>query len=261
MVCQTLIVCHGARHRPRYKNAETMDVDKSVRPTYLKDLTLPSFRHHRTYKRIVIHNCPHHLLLPDLLSRTHAIFRRPRDRFDRGLVDQLEQVVDEVQDVHVFTVTPASDGMLVAHDDILNNHIGGERVPLRESFFRYEDKFYGNYTILPSRQLRFNVHTWLNLYGMLDDEAGVLVIRAPNPRTLAVHYGARGGWSATLRSLTQYISQSTGTAFVHGGTRRNPAYDNFVVGDEAPFFFYEDHDWTLKRVSVVDRFTTLDETS
>ena len=231
-----------------------MDVDASVRPTYVKDVTSESFRHRRVYGRVVLHHCPHFVLVEDADMHMQPIFRAPHDRFPEGMVQALEQIVTEVDDVHVFHVRRTPDGDLVAQADIAEGRRGDA---LWESFFAYKGRYYSNYTVLPRRTLRLVTHTWLNLFGMLEDDGGVLVLRAPNPRTLAVMYGGTGGWVATLTSLARYISQATGISLVHHRTRLNRSYDGYLTGEAAPFAAYEAHDWEMRRVSLVDRFTTL----
>ena len=248
----TLILCHGSRHRPKYKRADTMDLDPSTRPTFVRDITSPEFRLNRTYNRVVMHHCPQFLLFSNSNRAFHSIFKHSGDAFARPMLHSMEQVVSRVdEDTSVFDVSVTSTEVIARHNVTAVN-------PRDIGFFRVEDKYYSNYTILPLKPLRSLKSTWLNLYGILDDDDGLLVIRAPNPRSLALMFGNKGGWTKTLRSLAAHISHQTGCPFAHHSTKPNPRYEGYVTGESALFSMYEDYDWTLKRVSVLSHFTNLE---
>lgn len=224
-----------------------MDIDPSTKPTFVRDITSPAFRSNQTYKRVVLHHCPQFLLFSNSERAFHSVFSKIGDYLPRRLLPSMEQIVSRVDDD-----TPVFDVSVTPHAVVATSS------PSQDGFFKVDREYYSNYALLQLKILRPLKHTWLNLYQLLDDTDGSLVIRAPNPRSLALMFGNKGGWSKTLRALAAHISEETGCPFVHHSTRPNPRHEGYLIGESALFSMYEDYDWTLKRVSVLSQFTTLE---
>ena len=250
-VMKRLVVCHGSTHRPRYKNADTLDVSAAARPTFVGDLSDPSLSVRRhAYDRVILHHCPNFVLFSNAERAFHALFRHPGDAIEWGMQNYVEQEVPSLDDEEVvFDVARRGDS-LVAGDSVRHAR------PRLEGWFKVGRHFYSNYTILPIRLKPISI-AWLNLYSFVTQD-GEVVIKAPMARTYAIMHAPTLSFVNALRSLAKHISRQTGVGFRHNRVRADSSFSQFVTPPGAPFSAYENYDWYLKPIPVMKLFTNLD---
>ena len=246
-----LVVCHGASHKPRYRDADTVDVDQRAKPTFVADVSSRRFSIGRQrYDRILLHHCPHFVLFTNAERAFQAIFRRPGDTIPLHIHRMVEQEVprlDPTEEV-VFDVARRGESLVAGPSVELAR-------PRREGWFHVDGMFYSNYTILRVN-LRPLEHTWLNLYALVDQD-GEIVIKAPMPRTYAMMHAPHLSFVNALKSLIAMVSARTGAHFRHKRIRANASFSEFVVPDGARYVEYEAHDWYIEPVPVMEQFTNV----
>lgn len=243
-----LIVCHGKRHEPHFKNADTLDVSSHSNPTYVGDLTDPSLKlPSHAYKRVVLQGCPNFVLFRNAPRAIVPIFQRPGDTMPADVRLRVEQELETIdEDSVVFDVVVRGDELVAAKNV-------SQATPRLEGWFRYKQFLYSNYTIL-NIALQPIEHTWLNLYSCVSQH-GEIVVKAPMPRMYAMmHAVPHTSFRNALISLTNHIAKTTGVPLRFKKTILNNAFAEYVTPVGARFTNYEGYDWYMEPIPVTEHF-------